>query len=94
MIPKIMKMMAIMIMMMPMMMTISVLGSSGNGLEANQSGTHKAHCANKLLCPNVPKELGNISPSSSLIPPLPTLPSACADTVIGRAKAKLIIMAH
>lgn len=75
--------MRLMLMLMPMM-TISVLGCSANGLEANQSGTYKAQCANKLLSTHLPGELGNTTPSSSFPSPSPlSSSSTCADTVIG-----------
>lgn len=62
-----------------------VLGCSANGLEANQSGTHKAHCANKLLSTHLAGELGNSIPPPYSRPPLFPLPSSStsADTVIG-----------
>lgn len=68
----IMMMLLIIRLMMMLMMTLSVLGCSANGLEANQSGTHKAQCANKLLSTHLPGELGNSTPSS-LPPPFPPL---------------------
>lgn len=83
----IMMMMLLIMRLMPMpMMTISVLGCSANGLEANQSGTHKAQCANKLLSTHLPGELGNTTPSSSSsCSPSSSLSSSssCADTAIG-----------
>lgn len=78
-------MMMLLITRLMLMMTLSVLGCSANGLEANQSGTHKAHCANKLLSTHLAGKLGNSIPPPYSRPPLFPLPpsSTSADTVIG-----------
>lgn len=91
-----MMMIGIIMMMVMMIGLMSMLSSSGNGLEANQSAAHKAHCKQVVL-PDEDWDRAGLLLLHLLLPfggaaaaslaALLTQPKALA-------KAKLIIMAH